>query len=79
MRLVLSQGLRATLFGMLVGLALAGALSRFLSRRLFEVRAVDPSIYAGTALLMMVVALLASGIPAVRAARLDSVATLRHD
>jgi putative ABC transport system permease protein len=77
--LVLSQGLRVTVVGTVIGLTFAASLSQCVSNQLFEVKAVDPAIYAGTALLMLIVAALACGMPALRAARLDPIAILRRD
>lgn len=76
---VLRQGLGLTAAGILVGLALAGALSRFLSGQLFDVKPVEPVTYGLTATAMTIVAAVACGLPALRAARLDPASTLRHD
>ncbi len=77
--LVLSQGLRVAAVGVLVGLPLAGALSQLVSRQLFEVRPVDPTIYLASALLLCLVTALACAIPALRAAQLDPITALRQD
>jgi hypothetical protein len=77
--LVVSQGLQVIATGILVGLLLAGAFSRFVSGQLFDVKPLDPAIYATTALLMVMVATLACAVPALRAARLDPATTLRRD
>ncbi len=77
--LVLSQGLQVVAIGIVVGLLLASALSQFLSGQLFEVKPLDPAIYAATVLVMVLVATLACTIPALRAARFDPAKTLRHD
>ncbi len=76
---VLWQGLQVTAIGILVGLVLAGAFSRFMSGQLFDVKPLDPAIYATTALVMMTVAVLACTVPALRAARVDPATTLRQE
>ena len=77
--LALSPGLQVIAKGILVGLLLAGALSRFVSGQLFEVKPLDPAIYVTSALLMVMVATLACAVPALRAARLDPATTLRQE
>ena len=77
--LVLSQGFQVTVFGILVGMLMAGALSRLIAAQLFEVEPVAPGIYVAAALVMASVAAIACALPAVRASRLDPAATLRHD
>ena len=54
--LVLSQGLQVIAIGIPIGLLLAGAFSRLVSGQLFEVKPLDPVIYATTALVMVMVA-----------------------
>jgi putative ABC transport system permease protein len=75
----LSQGLTVTSIGIVIGLCLAGAGSRVVAGQLFAVKALDPAIYADSSLIMIVVAVFACGMPALRAARLDPATTLRHD
>lgn len=77
--LVLSQGLQVIAIGIPIGLLLAGAFSRLVSGQLFEVKPLDPVIYATTALVMVMVAALACAVPAIRAARLDPITTLRRE
>jgi predicted permease len=77
--LALSQGFQVIAIGILVGLVLAGAFSRFVSGQLFNVKPLDPAIYATSALLMVIVGTLACAVPALRAARLDPVTTLRQE
>jgi putative ABC transport system permease protein len=76
-RLVLISAVKLTLLG--CGLGVLGSLtaSRLVSSFLFEVSATDPFIYMGSVLLMMTVALVASLLPAVRAAHADPTNALR--
>jgi ABC-type antimicrobial peptide transport system permease subunit len=76
-RLVLFSGSRLAFFGCAFGLAGSLAISRLIRSFLFDVSATDPWIYAGSVLVMMLVALIASGIPAVRAASTRPVEALR--
>jgi putative ABC transport system permease protein len=79
MGMVLGQGLRLALVGIVVGITGAFALSRILSRFLYGVASTDPITYVAVAALLLVVALLASYIPARRAIRIDPVSALRAE
>jgi putative ABC transport system permease protein len=74
-----SKALRFTLAGALAGLAAALALSRFLETLLYETSPRDPFTFAVAPALLIVVALIASWIPAKRAAQLNPVEALRAD
>ena len=76
-RLVLISAVKLTLLGCGVGVLGSLAVSRLVSSFLFEVSATDPFIYMGSVLLMMIVALVASLLPAVRAAHADPTNALR--
>jgi len=76
--LVLKQGLGLILPGVALGLAGAFALTRFLASLLYGVRPLDPLTLALVAATMMMVAFLASYIPARRATRVDPMAALRY-
>jgi predicted permease len=79
MRLVVGQGAKMALTGVVAGLAGAFGLTRLMANQLFGVTAHDPLTYAAVAVLLMVVALVACYVPARRAMRLDPVAALRCD
>lgn len=76
-RLVLASGAKLALLGCLLGLLGSVAVSRLVGSFLFDVSPTDPFIYAAAVLLMMVLALLASAIPATRAASTDLIDALR--
>jgi putative ABC transport system permease protein len=79
LRMVLAQGLKLALGGIVIGLGAALALSRFIGSLLYGVRASDPLTYAGVALLLIFVALVACIIPARRAAKTDPMIALRAE
>jgi predicted permease len=78
-RLVIGHGLKLGLLGAGIGLALSFALTRMLSSLLFGVSASDPAIFLSTGLLLVLVALVASFIPARRAMKGDPLTALRHE
>ncbi len=78
-RLVLREGLRLAAVGVFVGLAIAFAASRALTSMLFEVTTTDLATYAGTALLLAAATVLATYLPARRAAGVDPVIALRSE
>ncbi len=77
-RLVLGDGLRPALAGVAVGLAGAALGARLLSKLLFGVGPMDPLTLAGASALLVVVAALATALPARRALGVDPAATLRE-
>lgn len=77
--LVLRQGGLVAALGAALGLLAALWLSRFLTALLYGVGRVDPATFAGAALVAVLVALLATYLPARRAARLDPIQSLRRD
>jgi hypothetical protein len=79
MKLVLSQGLRLTFIGLAIGLAGALIVSRVLSSVLYGISATDPLSFGVVALLLTIVALLASYVPARWATRVDPIRALRSE
>ncbi|HYH95676.1 ABC transporter permease, partial [Hyalangium sp.] len=77
--LMVGQGMRMTLLGVGLGLVLALGLGRLLSALLYGVKAHDPLTFAGVAVLLAGVALVASWLPARRAAKVDPALTLRSE
>ena len=78
-RMILERGMKLSAGGLLAGGALATGLGALLRSLLFGVTLMAPGIYAGTAAVLVVVALLACVIPAQRAARVDPAVALRNE
>jgi predicted permease len=77
--LVLRQGMALALSGVTIGLVGAFLLTRLIRSLLFGVQATDPLTFVGISVLLALIALLASYIPAQRAARIDPMVSLRCD
>jgi putative ABC transport system permease protein len=78
-RLVVREGVAMVAVGIGVGLAGALAVTRLMGALLFSVKASDPLTYAAVTALLGVVALIASSVPASRAAHVDPAAAMRAD
>jgi putative ABC transport system permease protein len=79
LQLVLRQGIALAIVGALVGIGVALGVTRYLASMLFNVRASDPVTMIAAALLLALVALAASYIPARRATRVDPMVALRYE
>ncbi|HEY4249031.1 MAG TPA: ABC transporter permease [Lacunisphaera sp.] len=77
--LVLRQGMVKAGLGLVLGVGGAIYLTRFLRKMLFDIQPTDPLAFVGVSLLLLVVALLASWLPAQRAAKVDPVIALRSE
>jgi predicted permease len=77
LRMVLRQGLLLAVSGIVVGAFVAYAATRFIEKMLYGISATDPLAFLGVVLALAVVALLASWVPARRAARVQAMDVLR--
>ncbi|MGC1647643.1 MAG: ABC transporter permease [Candidatus Sulfotelmatobacter sp.] len=75
--LVVRQGMALAFFGVMIGLAAAFLLTRLMRSLLFGVETTDPITFAGISVLLAMIALLATYIPAQRAARINPLISLR--
>jgi putative ABC transport system permease protein len=78
-RMIVLQGLKPTVAGVVAGLAGAAALSRVLARFVYGVSSLDPPTFSGVAVIVLAIGVLASFVPAWRATQLDPMATLREE
>jgi predicted permease len=79
LHLVASDGLRLTAMGILIGGCAGAVVARSMSHLLYGITAYDPATYGGAVLLLLVVATLATVVPARRASRVDPVSALRAE
>jgi putative ABC transport system permease protein len=78
-KLVVGHGLRLSLIGIAAGMAAAFGLTRAMTSMLVGVKATDPITFAAMAVLFLIIAAIASGLPARRAAGLDPTIALREE
>jgi ABC-type antimicrobial peptide transport system permease subunit len=79
LRLIAGEGIRLIVLGGVLGLAAAQAAAQLLKSLLYNVSTHDPYVYVAIALLLAVVALTATLIPARRAAGVQPMEALRHE
>jgi len=79
LRMVLGDGMKITLIGVLLGIAAAAGLTQLMASLLFGVSARDPLTFVCVAVLLTIVALAACYIPARRAMRVDPMVALRYE
>jgi len=79
LRMVVFEGLKPTLLGVVIGVAGALALGRILSGLIYGVKPTDPVTFVAVAFLLTVIALVASIIPAYRATKVDPMVALRYE
>lgn len=77
--LIVGQGVRLLLVGVGLGMTAALMVTRFMSGLLFGVSARDPFTFAGVALFLAMIAILACYVPARRAAKVDPMVALRYE
>jgi putative ABC transport system permease protein len=78
-QIVLTQGLRLALSGVIIGIGVAMTLTRFVTSYLFHISPTDPASFAAVSLLFLLIAVSAGLGPAIRAANLDPTKVLRYE
>jgi putative ABC transport system permease protein len=76
---MLLDGMRPAIFGLVVGLVASVAAGRLMRDLLYEIRPLDPAVFAVVAATLLAVAVFACIVPAWRASRLDPIQALRTE
>jgi predicted permease len=79
LRLVVNQGMKPVVIGLVIGIVSAFALGRLIASQLYQVSAHNPALLGGATVLLAAIALLACLLPARRAALVDPVQALRTE
>lgn len=79
LRLIVNQGMKPVMIGLVIGMVCAFALGRLIASQLFEVSAHNPALLGGATVLLAATALFACLLPARRAAMVDPVQALRTE
>lgn len=79
LRLILGYSLRLTLIGVVIGLGASFLLTRLVASLLYSISPLDRATFAVTPLLIILVTLIASYVPARKAMKVDPVMALRHE
>jgi ABC-type antimicrobial peptide transport system permease subunit len=77
--MVMSQGAKVVVAGLALGVGAAFASTRLLSTLLYNVKAVDPLVFAAMSIVMTAIGMLASYVPARRASKVEPIESLRGD
>ena len=78
-RMIVAQGMRLALAGIVIGLGASWGLAQFMAAFLFQIQARDPMVFVGVPVVLTLVAFLAVWLPAMRASRVDPVIALRSE
>jgi putative ABC transport system permease protein len=78
-RLMVGKGISLSVIGIAIGLLAAFALTRILTSMLVEVKPTDPATFVFVSMLFLIIAVMASWLPALRAAGLDPTTALRNE
>jgi len=79
MRLMVGDGIRPALYGLVLGLAASAGAVRLIESMLYGTQPLDPAVFAAVTATLLVVAVLACLVPAWRAARIDPMQALRSE